>query len=593
MKSSKLFAKSRTIRLLIGCIMIVMILPGAVTAIQAGGVVPVAQFTASVIEGQSPLVVQFTDQSLSIGKTSYAWDIDNDGIVDYTKKHPSHTYQEPGIYTVILTVTNEFGSDTETRTGYVTVSSTALKAQPTNQAISTQRGLPTAQFTASPTGGPVPLTVQFTDKSVSSGKTSYKWEFGDGSFASVQNPSHTYQNMGTYSVTLTVTNAKGSDSEIKDQYISVVIPTPTPIPTQGGDCYGAEACNPTGNPIGGGVGYSRIFIGTEPSVKYIVSTKEQLADALGRAQPGEVVFVSGNAVIDLTNELPIIAIPAGVILASNRGENGAKGALIKKRAHTPGFIGSPDINGWYTSSWEEPMFYAMGKDVRITGLQLEGEMYPQDYGNQKRQTYESDYLVGIFANAKSGFEVDNNEIRGWAWSGISMKNCPDAYVHHNYIHSNQARGEGYGSNLYGGNALFEANKYDYNRHAITGAGLAGEKYEARYNIVMGNGDAIGGHHFDVHQDEDGGLFAGDTYLIHHNTFEDGVGINGGKLASIAIRQRPTTGMYIDHNLFETISTETEGGKPIWERDSTEHMNATNNLWMGKFYPDNDGIVWFM
>ena len=239
------------------------------------------------------------------------------------------------------------------------------------------------------------------------------------------------------------------------------------------------------------------------------------------------------------------------------------------------------------------MFYAMGNDVRITGLQLQGEMYAQDYGNAKKQTPESNYLVGIFANAKSGFEVDNNEIRGWAWSGISMKACPDAYIHHNFIQSNQARGEGYGSNLYGGNALFEANLYDYNRHAITGAGFAGERYEARYNIILGNGDAIGGHHFDVHQDENGGMFAGDKYWIHHNTFEDGVGINGGKLASIAIRQRPTTGMYIDHNLFETISTETEGGKPIWERDSTQNMYATNNTWMGKLYPTNTGIVWFL
>ena len=50
------------------------------------------------------------------------------------------------------------------------------------------------------------------------------------------------------------------------------------------------------------------------------------------------------------------------------------------------------------------------------------------------------------------------------------------------------------------------------------AGHPGEKYEARYNIVLGNGDAIGGHHFDIHQDEDGGDFAGDKFLIHHNTF---------------------------------------------------------------------------
>ena len=442
--------------------------------------------------------------------------------------------------------------------------------------------------------------MQFTDTSVLSGKTSYKWNFGDGGTSTTKNPSHTYQKSATYSVRLTVTNAKGSDSETKTDYIVVTtppptpVPTPTPTPTQGGECFGAEACNPTGNPIGGGAEYTDI----KTSGFYTVTSKASLLTALSSATSGQVIYVPEGITIDLTGQYPV-GIPAGVTLAGNRGSRASPdapvslGATIKKRAHTPGFIGAPDINGWYSSGWEEPMFYAMGNDVRITGLQLEGEMYPQDYGNQKRQTYESDYLVGIFANNKSGFAVDNNEIRGWAWSGISMKNCPDAYIHHNYIHSNQARGEGYGSNLYGGNALFEANLYDYNRHAITGAGLAGEKYEARYNIVLGNGDAIGGHHFDVHQDENGGTFAGDKYWIHHNTFEDGVGINGGKLASVAIRQRPTTGIYIDHNLFESVSTETEGGVPIWERDSTQNMNATNNMWMGVFYPSNDGIVWFL
>ncbi len=588
MKSLMVVAKSRAIHLLIGFIIVLMILTGAVSAVQESihGSVPDAQFTASVMEGQSPLAVQFTDQSFSIGKTSYQWDIDNDGIVDYTKKHPSHVYQEAGIYSVKLTVTNAFGSDTETRTHYITVSSSALKAPPTPLATSSPKGVPTAQFTASPTNGKAPLTVHFTDTSVSSGKTSYKWDIdNDGDIDyTVQNPSHTYLTEGTFSVKLTVTNAKGSDSELKENYITIL----PPQPSEG--CFGAEICNPTGDPIGGGEGYSRIISGT--SVPYGVSTKDELIDTLGIAIPGDVVYVTEGTTIDLTGEFPV-GIPAGVTLAGNRGEDGSPGALIKKTAHTPGFIGSPDINGWYTSSWEEPMFYIMGDDVRVTGLQLEGEMYPQDYGNKKKQTSESEYLVGIFANAKTGFEVDNNEIRGWAWSGISMKECPDAYIHHNFIHSNQARGEGYGSNLYGGNVLFEANLYDYNRHAITGAGLAGETYEARYNIVLGNGDAIGGHHFDVHQDEEGGLFAGDTYRIHHNTFMDGIGINGGKLASIGIRQRPDTGAFIDHNLFEAYSTETEDGKPIWERDSDENMFAASNTWMGVFYPSNDGIVWFL
>ena len=82
-------------------------------------------------------------------------------------------------------------------------------------------------------------------------------------------------------------------------------------------------------------------------------------------------------------------------------------------------------------------------------------------------------------------------------------------------------------------------------------------------------------------------------LIHHNTFRAGVGENGGVLASVGIRHRPTTGCFIDHNLFEAISTETEDGQPIWQRNSNENLFATDNMWMGVLYPTNDGIVWFL
>jgi PKD repeat protein len=56
-----------------------------------------------------------------------------------------------------------------------------------------------------------PLTVQFVDTSVNS-PTSWFWSFGDGSSSTLQNPSHTYTAAGTYTVTLTVTNAAGSNT---------------------------------------------------------------------------------------------------------------------------------------------------------------------------------------------------------------------------------------------------------------------------------------------------------------------------------------------------------------------------------------------
>ncbi|AKB36566.1 cell surface protein [Methanosarcina siciliae C2J] len=79
---------------------------------------------------------------------------------------------------------------------------------------------PVAAFTASPTSGDAPLTVNFTDESTGS-PTSWFWDFGDGANASEQNPSHTYSAAGNYTVNLTVENAAGSDFESKSSYIEV------------------------------------------------------------------------------------------------------------------------------------------------------------------------------------------------------------------------------------------------------------------------------------------------------------------------------------------------------------------------------------
>ncbi len=59
------------------------------------------------------------------------------------------------------------------------------------------------------------------------------------------------------------------------------------------------------------------------------------------------------------------------------------------------FLIRMSING----GWEEPMFIAGKDNVRVTGLRLQGEMYPQDYGNKDDETDESEYLVGIYAEA--------------------------------------------------------------------------------------------------------------------------------------------------------------------------------------------------
>lgn len=70
---------------------------------------------------------------------------------------------------------------------------------------------PVAGFTADPYSGTAPLLVQFTDTSIGV-IDSWSWDFGDGSQESTeQNPSHTFADPGTYTVTLTVANSGGSD----------------------------------------------------------------------------------------------------------------------------------------------------------------------------------------------------------------------------------------------------------------------------------------------------------------------------------------------------------------------------------------------
>ena len=79
---------------------------------------------------------------------------------------------------------------------------------------------PAADFTAVPTSGPAPLTVQFTDRS-SGDITSRSWDFGDGNSSTMTHPSHTYQNEGTYTVKLSVTGPDGSHTKTRAHYISV------------------------------------------------------------------------------------------------------------------------------------------------------------------------------------------------------------------------------------------------------------------------------------------------------------------------------------------------------------------------------------
>lgn len=80
---------------------------------------------------------------------------------------------------------------------------------------------PTANFTATPVSGCAPLLVQFSDASTG-GVTSWQWDLGNGVNSVLQNPSTTYATPGTYTVTLTATNANGSNTKTMTGFITVL-----------------------------------------------------------------------------------------------------------------------------------------------------------------------------------------------------------------------------------------------------------------------------------------------------------------------------------------------------------------------------------
>tara|TARA_B100000678_G_C18222966_1_gene507682 strand:- start:2187 stop:3227 length:1041 start_codon:yes stop_codon:yes gene_type:complete len=84
---------------------------------------------------------------------------------------------------------------------------------------------PAAAFVGLPLSGQLPLSVAFTDQSAET-PTSWLWDFGDGNTSTEQNPTKLYLNRGSFTISLIATNAIGSDTETKVDYVN---PTPSTI----------------------------------------------------------------------------------------------------------------------------------------------------------------------------------------------------------------------------------------------------------------------------------------------------------------------------------------------------------------------------
>ncbi len=187
---------------------------------------PVAHIAATPTSGDAPLLVAF-DASASSDVNgdvlTYHWDFgDGNSAIGITA---NHTFTNPGIYQVTLTVNDGNGG-----TDIETVNITVIDATPQP---------PTANLVANPTNGGAPLTVAFD----ASGSTdpngdvlTYSWDFGDGNSGAGANINHTYTTIGIYTATLTVNDGNGgTDSETVNITVTNTAPTAnfTATPTFG------------------------------------------------------------------------------------------------------------------------------------------------------------------------------------------------------------------------------------------------------------------------------------------------------------------------------------------------------------------------
>jgi PKD repeat protein len=185
--------------------------------------IPVASFMVSPSQQVWPNATVVLDNTTMAGSINSSWSMGNSTNL-YTNEPGSFSYTSWGEYTIQLVVSNGSCSDT------------------TYQSIEILPPLPVAAFEG-PAEGCVPLTVQFDN--LSENHVYSSWSFGDGGSSNTTDPSYTYYQPGTYTVSLIVTGPGGETDQMVQEQIIVVHPraqaaftiTPTEVNVPGEPIY--------------------------------------------------------------------------------------------------------------------------------------------------------------------------------------------------------------------------------------------------------------------------------------------------------------------------------------------------------------------
>jgi len=169
------------------------------TAVIVAHPLPTSAFTLSADETcYANDIIQ--TYNASQGAVGYLWDLGNGTTSELNQ--PEISYAEPNMYTITLTSTNQFG------------------CQAVSTATFVQHPTPIAAFTATPQPGCEGYPISFTNGSING--TNYAWDFGDGDVATADQPLHSYDDAGTYSVELIAYGTGGCSDTLSVQDAIVI-----------------------------------------------------------------------------------------------------------------------------------------------------------------------------------------------------------------------------------------------------------------------------------------------------------------------------------------------------------------------------------
>jgi len=172
---------------------------------------PTSDFSTPVTILTPGSTVQFFDMSTGV-PDSWSWEFTGGSPHLSSVQNPFVLFADEGVYTIYLAVENDFGLDVETKTDYITVTNTPL---------------PWVEYSASANTACITEIIVFTDETLYN-PTAWSWEFDPSTVSFVdettmnsQHPHVTFDESGLYSVTLTATNANGTNFKMTEDMIDV------------------------------------------------------------------------------------------------------------------------------------------------------------------------------------------------------------------------------------------------------------------------------------------------------------------------------------------------------------------------------------